>query len=611
MACELLSCSSRVLFADKPSRFLLASLHVDSLVSKKTTTRLKSALDNLSHGSGALGDAYDKAIDRINGQVHDDCTLAKNVISWISYAQRPLTTEELRHALAVETGDEDFDPENTTDVEDILSVCAGLVTVDEESQVIRLVHYTTQEYLEGIRKDWHPRAQHKIANTCLTYLCFKPFRNGPCSNDDEHESRRKVYSFLDYSARYWPEHLAAVQKEACELAFNLLQDSNLVASALLHERGRYDSYTPRHVTGLHLTAAFGLQHLSKELLSWAKKEKMQLINSKDNTGATPLLWGVQNGRKNIVELLLGTNAVDVDGRNMFRQTPLQCAADHGYKEIVQMLLGTGKVNVNLHGLDGWTALLLAVKRGHKEIVQLLLGTKSVDVNGRNMLGQTPLLCAVRFRHKEIVELLLDTGNVDVNAKDEDEWAALPLAVERGQKEIVELLLGTEKVDVNVKGKDGWTALLLAVKKGHKEIVELLLSTGEVDIDSEVVAYTPLMLAVREGHKEIVEVLLGPGKTDIDKTPARTAPLMYTIDNGYEDLFEFLLGISSSPSKMGDDNPLEALLTANKHRRLAELLLGAGADVHAKDKENSMALMLAGKKGSVNIANLLRSHMSLS
>ncbi|KAF1362415.1 hypothetical protein EJ07DRAFT_106802, partial [Lizonia empirigonia] len=113
-----------------------------------------SALKNLSKGSGALNDAYDQAIIRIDGQFQNDRTLAKNVLSWISYAQRPLTTRELCHALAVEEGDEELDLDNIPDVEDILSVCAGLVTVDEESQIVRLVHYTTQDYLEGIREEW-------------------------------------------------------------------------------------------------------------------------------------------------------------------------------------------------------------------------------------------------------------------------------------------------------------------------------------------------------------------------------------------------------------------------------------------------------------------------
>lgn len=37
----------------------------------------------------------------------------------------------------------ELDRENILDVEDLLSVCAGIVVVDQESAVIRLVHYAT------------------------------------------------------------------------------------------------------------------------------------------------------------------------------------------------------------------------------------------------------------------------------------------------------------------------------------------------------------------------------------------------------------------------------------------------------------------------------------
>ena len=90
-----------------------------------------------------------------------------------------MTTGELCHALAVTIGDKELDFDNILDVEDILSVCADLITVDEESQIIRLVHHTTQEYLEDIREEWVLHAQYDIASTCLTYLCLSPFRNGP------------------------------------------------------------------------------------------------------------------------------------------------------------------------------------------------------------------------------------------------------------------------------------------------------------------------------------------------------------------------------------------------------------------------------------------------
>ncbi|KAF1951855.1 hypothetical protein CC80DRAFT_357004, partial [Byssothecium circinans] len=149
--------------------------------------------------------AYDGAIERIEGQLPGKTARAKSVLSWISYAQRPLSTGELCHALAVELDDEELCEDNIPDVEDVVSACAGLVTVDKESRIIRLVHYTTEDYLKGIREKWNPSAQYDIASTCLTYLCFKTFRSGSCA-DSEFKSRLEQNIFLDYSARYWGEH---------------------------------------------------------------------------------------------------------------------------------------------------------------------------------------------------------------------------------------------------------------------------------------------------------------------------------------------------------------------------------------------------------------------
>ena len=111
---------------------------------------IRTALKKLSAGSEALAYdcAYNRAMERITGQGPDSKDLAMRVLWWIAFTTRPLTTLELQHALAVEIGERAIDEENLPEIEDMVSVCAGLVTVDEESGIIRLVHYTTQKYFE-------------------------------------------------------------------------------------------------------------------------------------------------------------------------------------------------------------------------------------------------------------------------------------------------------------------------------------------------------------------------------------------------------------------------------------------------------------------------------
>ncbi|KAF2179090.1 hypothetical protein K469DRAFT_322187 [Zopfia rhizophila CBS 207.26] len=167
--------------------FLLARLHVDSLLDKRTKQKVLSTLEKLSKGLATLDEAYKEAIKRIDGQLAEDRSLARRALSWIICVQRLLTTKELCHALAIEPGNKTLNYDNLYDVEDVISVCAGLVTVDEESSIIRLVHYTTQEYFERVRLEWDPGAQEEIAVACLTYLSFDTFRSGSCANDEAFE----------------------------------------------------------------------------------------------------------------------------------------------------------------------------------------------------------------------------------------------------------------------------------------------------------------------------------------------------------------------------------------------------------------------------------------
>ncbi|KEF55675.1 uncharacterized protein A1O9_08425 [Exophiala aquamarina CBS 119918] len=80
-------------------------------------------------------------------------TMPKDPFSWISHAQRPLLIDELRNALAVDFGETEgyervrqVDMDNLVRPQLLVDLCAGLITIEPESQVVRLVHFTTQEY---------------------------------------------------------------------------------------------------------------------------------------------------------------------------------------------------------------------------------------------------------------------------------------------------------------------------------------------------------------------------------------------------------------------------------------------------------------------------------
>src|SRR5580698_1643659 len=95
-------------YSDNTARFLLARLHMDSLVGKLNARQVRMALENLPEG---MDNTYDEAMERIERQDDSRTELAKRVLSWITYAVRPLSVTELQHALAVVLDTTNLDPD--------------------------------------------------------------------------------------------------------------------------------------------------------------------------------------------------------------------------------------------------------------------------------------------------------------------------------------------------------------------------------------------------------------------------------------------------------------------------------------------------------------------
>ena len=148
-----------------------------------------------------LGQAYTQAMGRINGQKPSFRKLAMQVLSWIACVKRRLKTTELRHSLAVEVGELELDKEDLPQIEDMISLCAGLVTVDNESIIIRFVHHTMQEYFERTQKQWFPIAEADIMTFYVTCLSFDVFDCGICQTDDKSEKRLRPNQYFEYAAQ--------------------------------------------------------------------------------------------------------------------------------------------------------------------------------------------------------------------------------------------------------------------------------------------------------------------------------------------------------------------------------------------------------------------------
>ncbi|UKZ79073.1 hypothetical protein TrVFT333_006824 [Trichoderma virens FT-333] len=339
--------------------FLLAKLDLDSLLDAKLPRDIRTKLKNLPKGSKAYSQAYEEIMKRIEHQGPETVKFAKTVLSWITCAKRPLTIPELRHALAVEIGGSRLNQEDLPQVQDLISVCAGLVTVEEDCGIIRLFHYTAQEYFEQTQKQWFPDAGDDITRTCVTYLSFDDFEAGFCPTDAEFEERLRSYQLYDYAAHRWGHH-ARETANLDPLVLDFLQyqakveaSSQALFAAKESGKPQYSQNVPKQMMGLHLAAYFGIEkavRIPLDLHGW---------DPEDGYNRTPLSWAAENGHEAVVRLLLnkGANPQATDHSGL---TPFSWAIRGGHEAIVRLL--STNINVESANTDGQIPLLSAV--GH-------------------------------------------------------------------------------------------------------------------------------------------------------------------------------------------------------------------------------------------------------
>ena len=390
--------------------FLLAQLHMDSLGDKTNPKAIKTSLANLPKGSGALDVAYKQAMQRIEDQRPGFRELAKRTLSWITYAYEPLTVGQLRYALATEDGKTEIDEDNLDDIEDVISVCCGLVIIDPETQAVRFVHYTTQEYFERFGSQYFPHALEEIAVSCLTYLLFNEFGEGwvrdtVCNRYEcrDREARTIKYSYFRYAARFWAGHakicVTTFEDKVGKLLVKLLTNDYKVSN-VGHIQIRSDWFhghlfsiwdrSRTHFSGLHLATYSNFAGLMRYLL----EAGFFVADLKDQDGRTPLMWAASGGNEEAVKVLLHHQDVDANTLYYHRNGPrpttaLAWAAFNGHVATVELLLERDDIDVNLiGGLRSFTPLVYAASNGHADVVKMLLEYEGLDVTSRDEYGQT-------------------------------------------------------------------------------------------------------------------------------------------------------------------------------------------------------------------------------
>ncbi|KAH6879727.1 hypothetical protein BKA70DRAFT_1207317 [Coprinopsis sp. MPI-PUGE-AT-0042] len=346
--------------------FLHAKLQLKAL---RTCVSALDVEETLHGFPSDIKEIYAKTWERILAQGPKQSNLAKLVLLWITHADGEMTIDTLRRAVSTCPETYAFEPKRMVPEALLLSVCCGLVSVDEKTRLIRLIHYTTRDAILPRILDLFPVPHALLGHVCIAHIIKCGFQHDRGFNilSGTFKALLRNDTLLGYAYQSWVHHT----RQCGRYTPITLAAANLVLNCTsypLDNGWRIDRGGP-----LHVAAFYGLEDL------------------------IPLAAQVHSPNS---------------GTTNFSESPLILTAERGHLACAKALLSLPGINVNLlPGINintaderGWTALIHAVARGHAEVQ--LLEVPGINVNTVSRSGKTALLWALTKGHEAVVDLLL-------------------------------------------------------------------------------------------------------------------------------------------------------------------------------------------------------------
>ncbi|KAH6892719.1 hypothetical protein BKA70DRAFT_1201196 [Coprinopsis sp. MPI-PUGE-AT-0042] len=392
--------------------FLHASLQLDALRGCANIYAVEKTLEDFPR---RIEDVYQQTWKRIEAQAPDMAVIAKNALIWVLCSTRSLTIEELRHAIATCPDTHKFDHNRLVDEATLIGICRGLVNIEEETNLVRFVHYTAKDVVKCLVSQSSPYPHSLPAAVCMALLSERGFQQTTINDVIELNASLETEPLLAYAYEYWSIHahqslddtslarrLSQFLKGCCAFPVGLsmyypssiddiLEPLQMAAyfdfplsvagSAHLHDPNHRTLHQGR--TPLMLATRRNSIRAMRELLSFPGI----LVNAADKHGDTPLIHTVRLGHQAGLPLLLAHPEVNVNAANSNGETAL-VAADS--EEEITLLLAHPKIKPNLVDCNGKTALMHASQWGYLGAVQGLLADPRVKVNLKSKDGKTAL-----------------------------------------------------------------------------------------------------------------------------------------------------------------------------------------------------------------------------
>ncbi|KAH6907874.1 hypothetical protein BKA70DRAFT_1150159 [Coprinopsis sp. MPI-PUGE-AT-0042] len=366
--------------------FLHASLQLDALRGCANIYAVEKPLEDFPR---RIEDVYQQTWKRIEAQAPEMAVIAKNALIWVLCAMRSLKIEELRHAVATCPDTYRFDRRRLVDEATLMGLCHGLVNVEEETNIVRFVHYTAKDVVKGLVSESSPYPHSLPAAASIALLTGHGFQQATFSDEAALQIALTDNSLLAYAYIHWSIH-AHKSLDDTSLATRLsqfiqgccafpvgLQPATYLSSIHdilepLHMAVHFDF--PLSVVGYahlrdpnHPTPHKGLTPLM--LAIWrnslsAMRELLSLpgilVNAADKDGDIPLIYAARWNKEAGLSLLLAHPKINVNTANSYGETALMWAAS---EEKATLLLAHPKIKPNLVDCERETALMYASRSG--------------------------------------------------------------------------------------------------------------------------------------------------------------------------------------------------------------------------------------------------------
>ncbi|KAH7395520.1 hypothetical protein BKA64DRAFT_723831 [Cadophora sp. MPI-SDFR-AT-0126] len=382
------------------SEFIIATLHMEALSELGTKGDIRRTLKDFSIDGQSLNSLYQKVMDRIAEQFKIKISIAHRLLAWLTRVRRPLSPGELLHAFAIREGDQEFRNDMLYGMDYLLVTCKGLVEVDRESNVVRLVHRSGEE---------------DIAGTCLTYLPLNELQEQP-ADQDALQKLIDRYPFLQYSAISWGHHAKAIQHVTQEMEDKVLAFIQLPyrTSDILLEYWANNEATQRsleiwkgerrasglhrlahhrikcHLMDIHLAIFFRFTSILESLLSDDPKRYWKM---KPNN---PLCWAARLDRYEEMKIMI-ENGADVNAEGGVGWTPLHWTCICASLEVHNAL-----------NADNTAGLMIPIE--DPALPRRVLD-KDINPNQDFGLGRSKLDAAIQLRDSELISLCLEYGGL--------------------------------------------------------------------------------------------------------------------------------------------------------------------------------------------------------